>query len=34
MKCAVGIDSGGIINMPSFIRVDSGFQKLQGGGDI
>jgi hypothetical protein len=26
MKCAVEIGSGGMINVPSFIKIDSGIQ--------
>jgi hypothetical protein len=30
MKCAVGMDSGAMIYVPSRIKIDSGIQKLIG----
>jgi hypothetical protein len=33
MKDEVSIGSGGMIQMPSFIKIDSGTQKLLGRGD-
>jgi hypothetical protein len=32
MKCAVEMGSGAMINIPSFIKIGSGIQKLIGGG--
>jgi hypothetical protein len=32
MKCSVEIDSGGMIYIPSFIKIGSPIQKLMGGG--
>jgi hypothetical protein len=31
MKSSVEMDSGGMIYLPSFIKIDSGIQKLMGG---
>jgi hypothetical protein len=31
MKCAVEIDSGGVIYKPSFIKIGSGIEKFIGG---
>jgi hypothetical protein len=34
MKYAVGIDSGAMIYIPSFIKISSGIQKLMGKGEL
>jgi hypothetical protein len=33
MKCAVGMDSGAIIYIPNFIKIDSGFKGFVCGGE-
>jgi hypothetical protein len=32
MKCGLGMGSSGMIYISSFIKIDSGIQKLLGGG--
>jgi hypothetical protein len=33
MKYAIEMGSGSMIHVPSFLKIDSGIQKLIGGGD-